>query len=68
MCTLWMELLSAKYLFLYEMRAQINFRNAEAVIPEVSEKSVTLERGPGGHLLLPITAFAGREHVMPISP
>lgn len=55
-------LLSAK--FLYDMDTSINFRTGVAVFAKMSSKAVQLHRGPGNHLLLPITAFAGRSHLV----
>lgn len=50
-------LLSAK--FLYDMKATINFHTGVAQFATLSERHFQLERGPGNHLMLPITQFAG---------
>ena len=55
-------LLSAK--FLYDVDASINFRTGVAVFQKLGEKPFLLERGPGNHLLLPVTAYGGRRHLL----
>ena len=55
-------LLSAK--FLYDMEATINFRSGIAMFKKLSSELFQLERTPSNHLLLPMTAFAGREDVL----
>ena len=55
-------LLSAK--FLYDMDATINFRTGIAVFRNLSDQQFQLERSPSNHLMLPMTAFAGRESVL----
>ena len=63
-------LLSAKFLYdtdasiNFRTDASINFRTGVAVFAKMSSKAVQLSRGPGNHLLLPITAFAGRSHLV----
>ena len=55
-------LLSAK--FLYDMQATINFRSGIAMFKKLSSELFQLERTPSNHLLLPMTAFAGRGDVL----
>ena len=55
-------LLSAK--FLYDMDATINFRTGVAVFRKISAQHVKLDRSSSNHLLLPLTAFAGRWEVL----
>ena len=55
-------LLSAK--FLYDVDASINFRTGVAVFKRLGGKPFMLERGPGNHLLLPVTAYGGRRHLL----
>ena len=55
-------LLSAK--FLYDARTTINFRSGVAAFMEIHDEAVQLERGPGNHLLLPVTLFGGRSHLL----
>ena len=55
-------LLSAK--FLYDLDATINFRKGIAVFRKLSEQQIKLERSSSNHLLLPMTAFAGRSEVL----
>ena len=55
-------LLSAK--FLYDMEATINFRTGVALFKRLSPEQFRLERSASNHLLLPMTAFAGREAVL----
>ena len=55
-------LLSAK--FLYDVNASINFRTGVAVFQKFGKKPFLLERGPGNHLLLPVTAYGGRRHLL----
>ena len=55
-------LLSSK--FLYDMKATINFRTGVGVFEAVSDQHVKLERSPGNHLMLPVTAFAGHSSVL----
>ena len=50
-------LLSSK--FLYDMKAEVDFRTGQAVFHALSEDVIQLERTPNHHLLLPLTAFAG---------
>lgn len=50
-------LLSSK--FLYDTRAVIDFRNGIAKLEGIHGKAVQLERGPGNHLLIPVTTFGG---------
>lgn len=52
-------LLSAK--FLYEMRATINFHTGVAQFAALSDQHFQLERGPGNHLMVPITHFGGMQ-------
>ena len=52
-------LLSAK--FMYDMKMDVNFREGVAVVHALSDESMQLVRGPGGHLMLPITAFQMNE-------
>lgn len=59
-------LLSAKWL--YDMRAQVDFRTGEAVFETLSNKKETLVRGPGNHLLLSILSFRGDAHVSETKP
>ena len=51
-------LLSAK--FLYDAKAKIDFRTGEASFGNISDQKCILDRSPGNHLLLSITAFGGR--------
>ena len=55
-------LLSSK--FLCDMDATINFRSGIAIFKRLSDQQFRLERSPSNHLLLPLTAFAGREDVL----
>ena len=55
-------LLSSK--FLYDMDATINFRTGLAIFKRLSDRQSRLERSPSNHLLLPMTAFAGREDLL----
>ena len=55
-------LLSSK--FLYGTKATINFRTGMAVFKAISDEHVKLERSPGHHLLLPVTAFGGNGKVL----
>ena len=50
-------LLSSK--FLYDMKAEVDFRSGRAIFHALSEDVIQLERTPNHHLLLPLTAFAG---------
>ena len=49
---------------LHDMDATINFRRGIAVFRRLSERQFQLERSHSNHLLLPMTAFAGREEVL----
>ena len=55
-------LLSSK--FLYDVDATINFRRGVAVIRQLSEKQIKLERTSNHHLLIPLMAFAGNKTVV----
>lgn len=55
-------LLSSK--FLYDMEAVVDFRTGKAVFHALSEDAIQLERTPNHHLLLPLTAFAGKLAMM----
>ena len=46
------------------MDATINFRTGVAVFRKISAQHVKLDRSPSNHLLLPLTAFAGRCEVL----
>ncbi len=50
--------------FLYEYKVAINFRSGAAVFREISNDQVQLERAAGGHLVLPVVAFAGNHAVL----
>ena len=50
--------------FLYEYKVAVNFRSGTAVFKEISNDPVQLERAAGGHLILPVIAFAGNHAVL----
>lgn len=50
-------LLSAR--FLYDLKAQIDFRSGEAFFPTLACEKCVLERSPGNHLMLSIVNFKG---------
>lgn len=49
--------------FLAEMNARIEFRSGVAVFQKLSNVQYRLQRSPGSHLLIPVTAFAGHPEV-----
>ena len=55
-------LLSGKWL--YDAGAVIDFRTGRAKFREVSDREVQLERAPSYHLMMPVTAFGGKEEVL----
>lgn len=50
--------------FLFEYKVAVNFRSGTAVFKEISNDPVQLERAAGGHLILPVIAFAGNHAVL----
>ena len=55
-------LLSGKRL--YDAGAVIDFRTGRAKFREVSDREVQLARAPSYHLMMPVTAFGGKEEVL----
>ena len=54
-------LLSAR--FMSDYNVSVNFRTGVAVFRKISDKPFCLKRTPGGHLTVPLLAFAGNDRV-----